>query len=421
MKEAAISKSHLLPIIATFWFFVVLESILIWNSYGQLLRIMSFLGMVFATFLVSGTNGGEFKRRAYFFFFFAVAFTAWLTYAMSSTLTNIMSYMVKFIPLLLVTFWPIHILHNTYRLIRFVVIFFAIGGAIVSILSLTGYISYIPHYVLPPQETLHIRLGFDYYVYGIIPTLHDPFLAQTQRTCGMMKEPGHFAIILGFIYLIDRFRGVRINLWIILAGILTFSSNFFLMVVIAELRYLFTRKVLKQIFKYSMYGFLLFGAYFLLPSDIRERAYFLFYERNLADVIEALNSSSSSSSLTGGLDERADENSLYIYENLSSGEFLAGGAEYDSAYALSDYRGLILRIGVIGVVLSFLAYFSSTYNTNPFLRISLLMIFVLVMAHRSWMFQSPYLYFLSYLAVTIYSYNQQTDSPQSNIQVKLSE
>jgi len=322
---------------------------------------------------------------------------------MSENLTQVISNLVKFVPLLLLFFWPDNVLFVSYKYIRMAVIFFAIGGAVVSVLTLSGLISHFPYYILPPQETLHERLGYEYYVYGIFPTIHDSLGIQGFRACGMMKEPGHFAIILGIIYLIDRFREKKINFWIIIAGVLTFSSNFFIIVFITEVRNVFTKRIFASILKYGKYLFFLPIVYFLLPIDIREQVNYLFYERNLAEVFEALNSSSS---LSEGLDMRANDTSVSIYEHISLGEYLVGGVKFDSSESLADYRGLILRIGLIGIIISSLAYYSTVSRKDTSIQISLMLLYILVLLHRSWMLQAPYLYFLSFLAVTVYTYSQ---------------
>ena len=220
----------------------------------------------------------------------------------------------------------------------------------------------------------------------------------------MMKEPGHFAIILGFIYFIDRFRGKKINIWIIIASILTFSSTFYIIVAITELRYFFNKRYFAKFLKYSLLiTVLLISIYFLLPSSIKEQFYYLFIERNLADVFEALQTSSS---LSEGLDARANADSVYIYDHISMRDFLFGGVEFDSSLSLADYRGLILRVGVIGMALSFLTFISTIKGQKTFMQISLLLIYILILIHRSWMLQSPYIYFLSFMAVIISSYNR---------------
>lgn len=413
MTESTHSIDWRFPTIVTFWFFVVLDSILVWHPLGSAFRAFALISMLCASFLVGGINNRTFKKQSYSILFFGTVYTVWITQALSTTLIQALSHIIDFIPVLFVIFWPRHLLFSSYRLIRIFVIFFAVGGAIVSILTLTGVISQIPYYVLPPREALHIRQGYEYHVYGVFATLYDPFLTQAPRACGMMREPGHFAIILGFIYLIDRFRGQKINWWIILAGILTFSSNFFIIIAITEMKYLFTRKVFKNVIRFGVYGAIGFSLYLMLPSDIRERAYYLFYERNLQEVIEALNTSSS---LSGGLDERASSESVSLYEHISYNEFLTGGVHFDTADSLADYRGLILQIGLIGMLLSFLTYFSTTKNTKISLRISLILIYLLVLTHRSWMLKYPYLYVLSFLAVVVYAFSQERNDSTEVVQ-----
>ena len=103
---------------------------------------------------------------------------------------------------------------------------------------------------------------------------------------------------------------------------------------------------------------------------------------------------------------RANVNSVFIFDHISTEEYLFGGVEFDSSLSLADYRGLILRVGLVGMILSFLTFFATLKVKKTSLKISLLLIYILILVHRSWMLQAPYIYFLSFMAVMIYSYSR---------------
>ncbi|MBR5989815.1 MAG: hypothetical protein IK003_09865 [Prevotella sp.] len=268
-----------------------------------------------------------------------------------------------------------------------------------------GLISKVPHFVVPPQEALHERMGCVYYVYGLFVTVQDPAQMLIYRACGMMKEPGHFAVVLGFIYLIDRYQGRRINFWLVLCGLLTFSSNFVLIAFFTELHNIFVMSNTRKIVKWFILALLAIYIVFLfLPSDIQDQIYYLFYGRNLEKVIDIL---SSSSSINEALDERASNLPLAIYNKMTFSEMIVGIGGFDTSYCLSDYRGMIMATGIVGLLLSNIIYLILIRGARKAVAISLLLSFILILMHRSWMLYFPYVYFLSMLAIATTSTQQQ--------------
>lgn len=398
MNVSAIDK--VLPLFATIWFFVSIDSIFVWNPFTSIIHIFAALGVIWGSMLSKSVS---YVRKYRLLSILMLCYLIWLMICFTSNFGNFIKRISIFAPLLFILFWSKELLTESYTIIRKVVIFFAIGASIVSILSLAGLISKIPHFVFPPQESLHERLGYVYYVYGLFVTIQDPAQMLIYRACGMMKEPGHFAVILGFIYLIDRYQGQKINLWLVLCGILTFSSNFVLIALFTELHNIFRIKNVKKIVKWVLIAiFAIYIIYLFLPSDIQDQIYYLIYGRNLEKVMDIL---ASSSSINEALDERASDLPLAIYNKMTLTEMMVGVGTYDSAYCLSDYRGMIMAIGWIGTVLSIFSYLFLIRGSRKAMACSLLMTFVLIMMHRSWMLYFPYVYFLSMLAVV-------TTSPQ---------
>lgn len=384
------------PYLGALWFLVVLDSFIVWNVFEPVLRLLAFIGVIWCSLI---TRKLEYSRRAHILLIISSFFTVWLVMRMSQNVLGVVSYLLDFMPLIFLFFWTSDTLNDTYIIIRKVVIFFAIGGTIVSVLCLTGLISYIPYYVLPPREQLHIMKGVEYHVYGCIPIISAGSII-TGRACGMMREPGHMAVILGFVYMIDRFRKHSVNWWVISCGIFTFSSNFFLFVAFTELHYLFYIKSWGKIIKYASVGLAsLFLIYLFLPATIKDQVNYLFYERNMEKVVDVLEYSAS---LDEALDERASKISVSIYDHLKFGEFLFGGVKFDTANSLADYRGLVLQVGFVGVLLSLLFYLVTLFKASRGLMLALFLSYCLIMAHRSWMLRAPYIYFLSFISVILF-------------------
>ena len=151
--------------------------------------------------------------------------------------------------------------------------------------------------------------------------------------------------------------------------------------------------------------------YSFLPSDVKEQVEYLAYGRNLESVVEAYNESSS---LTSALDERASDDSIAEYEKMSTMQYLFGGGQVDVAEGgmLSDYRGMILHIGILGLVLSAFLFFFIVRGTPLKVKIALLFAYFLVLIHRSWMlYAPPHIIFLAFLAVFSYRvYNSKRNS-----------
>ena len=392
-RSSAIYKG--LAIVATFWFFVVLNSYIIWNSLAPVTRLLAAFAVIGGTFLLPQKLTLPKKRR--FIFLFGLIYYFWILLVMSDSIAEAVRISTEYIPLLCIFLWPIDLLDKVYVTIRKVVIFFAIGSAIVSVLILIGLGNKLPHLVLPPREALHERLGVVYYLYGLFIADCRPVLGVSSRACGMLQEPGHFAILLGFIYLIDRFSHRKINAWLVICGLLTFSSTFVLIVLFTELRNIFTWKFLKK-FLIALPLLVLSVAVVIrfLPQDLREEIEYYAYGRNLEKVVEAFNESSS---LDAALDERASGYSIANYEKLSTTQRLFGGGYKDVGYALSDYRGLILDMGILGMALA-IVFFLAILSHTPFsMKIALGLSFFLIVLHRSWMLYPPYIFFLAFIAV----------------------
>ena len=142
--------------------------------------------------------------------------------------------------------------------------------------------------------------------------------------------------------------------------------------------------------------------YTSLPSDAQDAVRFLAYERNLEKVTEAF---SSSGSLDEALDERSNSYANRVYDRMSFGQKLIGD-EWDSDMILSDYRGFIVRMGLIGLVLVISISLASLTSVPLNLKVSLFLTLFLILLHRSWFFYEPFPYFMSFLACRLYRHRK---------------
>lgn len=394
-KTSAVEKS--LPVIATLWFFKVLDSYLVWTSLSPIVHFLPALLIVWGTFLLPYKLSSSKYNRI--LFLFVLIYYFWIVMTKSFSLGSVVKLSTDYIPFLCILLWPHGLLFKTYLTIRKVVVFFAIGSALLSVLILLGLHDRIPHLVLPAREALHERLGVFYHLYFFF-VADVSVMGVSPRACGMLQEPGHFAILLGFIYLIDRLSGQKLNYGIVICGLLTFSSTFVLLVLFTEIHHLFSWKGVRKVVLYVLILLLfLIVLYSFLPTELQDQLYHYAYGRNLEKVVDTLNETAS---LTSALDERASDFSIANYEKMSSMQYLIGGGHKDVGYALSDYRGMILSIGVLGMILAIIMYLSILVNTPFKLKVVLGFVFFLVIIHRSWMLFAPYIYFEAFMAVFAY-------------------
>lgn len=389
------SQKIFLMIVGTVWFLVSINCFFIWGGLGRYFRIIGTGGMLLFSILI--IKKWRFTTTNLPLISCLLLFLFWLLQFTSGGL--FLARIFDFLPLLLLFLWPKEILNDWYGFLRKVIIFFAIGASIVTILSFMGVLQYLPYYTVDPTSQLHKDRGLQYHIYGLFLTI--PNETWASRACGPLQEPGHFAVLLGFFHLIDRFNHRKINFWIVLCGFLTFSSNFVLMFLFVEFHNFLMREKMVKAWKALFVGVIVVGLLsFILPQSTKDQITYLFFERNLESVYENYEDSG----LTGALDQRAGEYSLNRYNNLSRTAFIFGTGYYDSSSALSDYRGTILYIGLIGLLLSILTSFFILMTKGSWrVKVSLFLCLFLVYLHRAWMLYSAFLYFLSYMAIALSS------------------
>lgn len=381
------------PWFAVLWLLYAMNTVFAWYSFGVIFRVIAATGVVVASVRM---EEHVVTRKRGWIVFFAFLYMLWNLMKMDHFLAYL-SVVMTFLPFMCIVFWPDELLLKTYKAFRKVVIFFAIGSTILTALSYVGMTSHIPHIEMEAQSALHENRNDYYLVYlGIFPELNG-YDMLFQRACGMMEEPGHFSIVLGFIYLIDRYTNRKINPAILLGAIFAFSSTFFLMMLFTEFWYLivYWRRTILYVFCTIILAFLVYRS---LPRDMQDMVYYLAYERNMEQVVESYDSSGD---LDEALDERANNMGTRVYDRLSFEQKLVGG-EWDSFLVLSDYRGFIVRMGYIGLALVVFISLLTLFGAPFLLKISLFMSLLMIMLHRSWFFLEPFPYFMSFVACSLY-------------------
>jgi hypothetical protein len=198
------------------------------------------------------------------------------------------------------------------------------------------------------------------------------------RTSGIVREPGHFAILCALVLLGTNspFEKKR-YLWVFIGGLLTFSPVFYIYII---LFFLISKTDFQKIVWFSFsFSFLLLIIYFgLIPDYVLNRVFF--------NYIDAY----SSGGISGLFSSRADVQFSSFYSELSiSDKFVGLGSKatemlgYGSSLS-SDYRAFIVTRGVLGLFCILLFYYSILYSIRNKRQLWLLIGFIaLVFMHRS--------------------------------------
>lgn len=391
------------PWFAVLWILCAMNSIFAWFSFSIILRAIAATGVVLAS--MSMENRVVTRKRVWiafltfvFYLWVVIKYDTFGAYVFIATI---------FVPFMCIVFWSGDKLKRIYELFRKVVIFFAIGSSILTALSYIGLTSHIPYIEMGAQSALHENRNDYYFVYfGLFPEINgvDIFF---HRACGMMEEPGHFSIVLGFVYMIDRYTSRKINPVIIICAIFAFSSAFFLMMLFTEFwnMIVYWKKTLLYLLCAIALSVIVYRA---LPRDMQDMVYYLAYERNLEQVVDAYGKSGS---IDEALDERANDMGKNVFDRMSFDQKLVGG-EGGQFIVLSDYRGFIITMGYIGFWIVILISLLTLSGAPFLLKVSLSLSLLLIMLHRSWFFNEPFPYLMSFMACALYQHYEKGNTEE---------
>lgn len=394
-------KNVWLTLVGTLWFFVIIDSFFTWNRFSLLFHVLPSIIIIFGS-LSFEHQKKQLKKYKTAFLPLSI-FVLWKLATGENNIGGLLVKVLDFIPIFFIMIWPVEYLRKLYVVIRNIFVFYAVGSFVIFVLSVLGILNEIPHFELPPQETIHVESGAFYNVYGVFVVLvKSDFIVTIVRSCGMTLEPGHFAIYLGFIYLIERYLGKGVNYILILGAISTFSSTFFIMLFFTELLLNLTKFKINKFVKYFMlvsaFVLALTTIYSILPTETKDAITYKAYGRNLESVSDAWEASES---LDEALNERASKSAIDHFNRLDTMSFLFGGEKIGKGNILSDYRGMIISVGIMGLLLSLLAFMTIVCHASFKHALTLFLCFTLVLLHRSWMLYEPYTYTLAYISVAL--------------------
>lgn len=347
-----------------------------------------------------------FTRQRYFLFFsllflvFHFSFPTWSGYWMVKTL-------LAFVPLFFVIFWDNKIYYLTFGYFRKMMIFFAVCSIVV-----TGLLLFLPYNALPyielePLSAVHQNANMIYRIYGIVVS-YDMIVFNIGslsflRTAGPLSEPGHLGVFLGLTLCIEMLLYKKRTPILIICGCMTFSTAFYVILVIQELYNIFVNRK----FDWKVYLFLISGLillFILIDNSIITSVWDYAIGRNLNEE--------------NILDNRTNSTALFLWNKfLHSSSFLRLFVGHGTFFlettkdlVLADYREFLYDSGLYGfllLVIVFLGIFIKVKMRYVFLFGSVI---VLIFLHRSWMFWYPYVYVLPLIAFGAYTYKSNLES-----------
>lgn len=280
-----------------------------------------------------------------------------------------------------IIFFPNLILYNIFKFFRKLLIFFSFFSIILFILILIGI--KLPYYKIE-GFTLPMQTNHDYYrLYGFIVSstntlwqYHGIIIA---RACGPFLEPGHFGIYIGIIISLEKILYNKINKILLITGFLTFSPAFLIILFFIEIYNFFILHKTKLL-KYFFYATLVILSFtILVGSAFRQKIWHIAVERHLDK----------------GLNSRLLEKTLIAYnEFIKTSDIITGIGlkNLEGIGVMSDFRGLIFKFGLIGLILTLLICFSILIRSKFKQLFLIVPIILLIYLHRSWMFEGPYMY-----------------------------
>ncbi|MBP7102824.1 MAG: hypothetical protein KBA86_06195 [Bacteroidales bacterium] len=405
-----ISTNRLAVIASAIWAFTALNPFYLWLGVASIGYFLVFVFVFTMTMFLLSNNSLVYSRERVFFAI-TLSFYILILTLHGGLIRNMVMFFLHS-PLLMIAFFPNKILYKTYELFRKIIIFFSIGAILVFIITFLGFYEYLPYFEVEGISNVHRTSGVNLHVHGFIVTMFETGKATyILRACGPLQEPGHFGIVIGIVMFIDRLLARKINVILLFAGFLTFSPAFFIILFIAEAyQVLMNRKIKKE----RVYGknrkrniifislILLFTtSVILFNQGLRSRIWYMVYERNFQKVITAVQSGES---IEQGLNERVNNTGIVYYDQFrKSSKIWLGDENWEKGgVVLSDYRGMVATIGIVGLFLSILTWFAVFLRATLKQIAFMLCIVIFIYLHRAWMFLSPYILFLFFVGISSY-------------------
>lgn len=292
---------------------------------------------------------------------------------------------VWYVVLITCLYLDIDVLTNSVR---------AFGNMIfwISVLAIGNYFLSIAGIQLPYIEFSAVTRETTYYIYPGTVRLYGQDYTIFGRTgfrlSGIFPEPSMFGILCGLVLYSEVFIGQRFRKnVIVLALLLSLSTG----AIVMSVGYLIfgIKRIGSKIAALIALSIVVVAIWIYIPTEIIER---FFLDKISGDVIN--------NRITGGFD--SFYHNFLVYDDSF---FLLFGRGADvlsnNNFIASDYRGLILKFGFLGIVILFVLMFSFIlYKESGINKWKVLFVFGVIFAHRSWLtILFVFLFFMYYLSI----------------------
>lgn len=321
-----------------------------------------------------------------------------------------------FMPFLIILFYNDNIVKNSYKILKIIFVFIAVFSLLFWILNIFKFP--IPYYSFYPDFRVNPT---DYYrIYGPAISLFNGNLPVggifgIERITGVFAEPGHFGIYLGIILAIEKFDMTnRENQILLITGILTFSTAFYAIVLLGFVyRIYIDKKISRSFINTLVIIFIVVGFGFYFSGEGFKQ---LVYGRVLGT------DNSEISDVTDIVENRVSDKFIDEFNEFAKTPNVIYGLGYYNELETipsTNWRGLIYRFGIVGFVIILLLIYSIVRRFDIGTGLLFFIIAILVISHRSYLFYTPTIYLLFFLATSIFKveakgYNLSCNSSKIN-------
>lgn len=303
---------------------------------------------------------------------------------------NLLFTIVYYLPFTYLMFFRGDIILHSFLIFKKVIWWISIFTLILFCAFLLGVpLTKIPYYEVETFSLANVNSFNFFRIYGFIVTLSSSIIPlgmiNIVKSCGIFAEPGHFAVILGIIYWVNKIVIGRRNLVFIIAGLSTLSPVFVVILVLSELLELFFRIKMFSVKNILYFMTTVIIVFLFISTDI-------VYKSLISDKLSEIEE------VNELLDSRTNKMALSAYEQMSKTPkmyFGVNAKQRELDGCLSDYRGFIFYHGLVGLGLLLIVVFMFSYmSKNKEKSVAILLFSFIIIVHRSWMFDGPYLLIL---------------------------
>lgn len=396
---------NLIAIISVIYLLISLNPFLLWIIWPGFINFPLFAGIILATMVVIKLNLYKIDKTKVLFSIPILCFMLHLGTPLLGGEGFDIGKLMSFSSLVLILFYNSYLHSLIFKYLTTTFLFISWFAIVIFMITLVGID--LPYYKIEAQTLVMLNSfgGESFYkLYGLVVsstnTVYNVGGLNIARICGPFQEPGHFAIYLGLITFFQKIIFNKISLGFILAGILTLSPNYLIFLVIAFFYDFIYSKNRSKTLMYLFGSFI--GVSFLLMASetIRDELIFLMLGRNFDN---------SGTDIVQLLDDRAGKQTLAYYESFvnTSYVYFGRGVEFMSQYGvLSDWRGMVLKFGLIGLFFSVLASIRILFFTNiKMLKFFVALMLLIIYLQRSWMFESTFVYLFTIIGLISFQFN----------------